>query len=229
MAGVSQLVLPPLASAPLHAMLIREKRFFGAISGQIGMREIWLKPNQRALTASIVMPLAVILVAALMLTGVLGEIHWVIQGIAGGFAMVSVFAVTVLIKWFCHPRLAYQDGELLVNLNAGPAVRVPIDLVEVFFAGQSNSHMPKPVHQESGQLPESRTVVVRLAERAKDYHSRTVMPRLGSWEQGYIVVRGTWCEPIDREVIKRLNQRLIAVHRELRDSDSTELTEEETP
>lgn len=180
------------------------------------MRDVWLKPNQRALTASIVMPLAIIVVAALMLTGVLGDVHWVIQGVTGGLALVSGFAVVVLVKWFCHPRLAYEDGVLLVNLNAGPALKVPIDLVEVFFAGQSNSHMPKTVQQTKSVTPESRTIVVRLAERATQYHSRTVMPRLGSWEQGYIVVRGTWCEPINREVIKRLNKQLVAAHRTIR-------------
>ena len=42
------------------------------------------------------------------------------------------------------------------------------------------------------------------------------MPRLGSWEHGYIVVRGTWCEPINREVIKGLNKRLVAAHRAIR-------------
>ena len=70
------------------------------------MRDVWLKPNQRALTASIVMPLAIIVGAALMLTGVLGDVHWVIQGVTGGLALVSGFAVVVLVKWFCHPRLA---------------------------------------------------------------------------------------------------------------------------
>ena len=180
------------------------------------MRDVWLKPNQRALTASIVMPLAIIVVAALMLTNVLGDVHWVIQGVTGGLALVSVFAVVVLVKWFCHPRLAYEDGVLLVNLNAGPALKVPIDLVEVFFAGQSDSHMPKTVQQTNSVTPESRTIVVRLAERATQYHSRTVMPRLGSWEHGYIVVRGTWCEPINREVIKRLNKQLVAAHRVVR-------------
>ena len=180
------------------------------------MRDVWLKPNQRALTASIVMPLAIIVGAALMLTGVLGDVHWVIQGVTGGLALVSGFAVVVLVKWFCHPRLAYEDGVLLVNLNAGPALKVPIDLVEVFFAGQSDSHMTKTFQQTNSVTPESRTIVVRLAERATQYHRRTVMPRLGSWEHGYIVVRGTWCEPINREVIKGLNKRLVAAHRAIR-------------
>ncbi|MFL2869810.1 MAG: hypothetical protein ACJZ8O_03595 [Pirellulaceae bacterium] len=185
------------------------------------MRDVWLKPNQRALTASVIMPLAIIVLAALMLTGVLGDVHWVIQGVTGGLALVSVFAVVVLVKWFYHPRLAYEEGMLLVNLNAGPALKVPIDLVEVFFAGQSNSHMPKTVQQSDSVTPESRTIVVRLAERATQYHSRTVMPRLGSWEQGYIVVRGTWCEPINREVIKSLNKQLVAAHRAIRGEQET--------
>jgi len=90
---------------------------------------------------------------------------------------------------------------------------VPIEFVEVFFAGQSETHMPRPRTQTTGPAPESRNVVVRLAERAAQFQQHPVKPSLGSWEDGYIVVRGTWSEPINKDLFRRLNRRLIDIHR----------------
>ena len=55
---------------------------------------------------------------------------------------------------------------------------------------------------------------MRLAEAATEFHQRPVKMSLGSWKEGYIVVRGTWAEPITKEVFKRLNRRLVEVHRQ---------------
>jgi hypothetical protein len=90
---------------------------------------------------------------------------------------------------------------------------VPIEFVEVFFAGQSETHMPRPRTQTKGPAPESRNVVVRLAERASQFQKHPVKPSLGSWEEGYIVVRGTWAEPVNKDLFRRLNRRLIEIHR----------------
>nr|MCS5632665.1 hypothetical protein [Pirellulaceae bacterium] len=67
--------------------------------------------------------------------------------------------------------------------------------------------------QTTGPAPESRNVVVRLAERADQFQQHPVKPSLGSWEEGYIVVRGTWSEPINKDLFRRLNRRLIDIHR----------------
>jgi hypothetical protein len=55
---------------------------------------------------------------------------------------------------------------------------------------------------------------VRLAESAQDWKHRDVRPAFGHWCEGYITIRGSWCEPINEGLMKRLNQRLVAVQRE---------------
>ena len=88
-------------------------------------------------------------------------------------------------------------------------MRIPIDIVEVFFMGQGPSKLGH------GQVDDAETqnVVVRLAEAAKEWHHFDVKPALGHWCDGYIILRGAWCEPINAQVLERLNKRLVAVKR----------------
>jgi hypothetical protein len=87
---------------------------------------------------------------------------------------------------------------------------VPIDAVEVFFLGQGASELPNL----RGREPETQNVVVRLAESATEWKHRDVRPALGQWCEGYITLRGSWCEPITRDVMQRLNRRLAELQRE---------------
>ncbi len=57
-------------------------------------------------------------------------------------------------------------------------------------------------------------VVLRLAERADDAHDRDVTSALGAWRDGYITIRGTWCEVINAELLETLNARLADVNRQ---------------
>jgi len=59
----------------------------------------------------------------------------------------------------------------------------------------------------------SKTVVMRLAESAHQWQYVDVNPKLGSWCDGYVTLRGTWCEPLSLEVVIRLNRRLADAHR----------------
>jgi hypothetical protein len=38
-----------------------------------------------------------------------------------------------------------------------------------------------------------------------------VKPSLGTWCGGYVTIRGTWCEPLQPDLIRRLNRRLKEV------------------
>lgn len=128
-------------------------------------------------------------------------------GIAAGLLLVGR-----ILWWLRVPRLAYEDGQLLVYLDSATPTRVPIDIVECFFLGQGASELPKL----DGRDAETQNVIVRLAESAKDWRHRDVHPSIGHWCEGYITLSGAWCEPIDGESLKRLNARLVAVHREQR-------------
>jgi hypothetical protein len=127
--------------------------------------------------------------------------------------LVAVFGFLLLFTaWSSslQPRLAYGDEQLLVYLRAGKPRSIPIEVVECFFLGQA----PSLLGRASSDVDEpTSTVVVRLAESAAAWKQFDVNARLGRWCDGYITIRGTWCEPITVDLLKSLNHRLAVVHR----------------
>jgi len=175
------------------------------------MSEVWLRNNRRALLVGMILPglwLAIGL-AALATSLASGQAWWV-TAMAAIVSLLPMWLLAGLVLALSRPRLAYEEGELLVYVDAYRPTRVPIEIVEVFFLGQGPSELPKL----AGREPETQNVVVRLAESAADWKRREVRPALGQWCEGYITLRGAWCEPITREVMQRLNRRLAEVHRE---------------
>ena len=72
------------------------------------------------------------------------------------------------------------------------------------------------VRMEAKDSPASLgTVVVRLAEKAEAWRRGRIHPLVGSWCDGYIILRGTFCEPLSVEVVHRLNRLLAESHRAL--------------
>jgi hypothetical protein len=174
--------------------------------------EIWLRTNRRALWVALVVTL---LVAAAVVAGAVvfasqGEGRAYLLFLAGLFAGGCLLFVAALLYQMNLPRLAYASGELWVYLESATPTRVPIDIVEFFFVGQGSSQLPAADDAPA----KSRTVVVRLAESAIEWHDRTVKPQWGEWREGYIILRGTWCEPLNPEVLNRLNRRLREVKQE---------------
>jgi hypothetical protein len=175
--------------------------------------EVWLHGNRRVYAIALIPGVIILCGSLLVLTNAFFSAPlWlrVIAAILCGFAGVTN---TSLLLWLKRPLLAYSGGHLLVYLRPPQIVRVPIEFVEVFFAGQSETHLPRPRTQTTGPAPESRNIVVRLAEQATQFQQHPLKPSLGSWEDGYIVVRGTWSEPINKDLFRRLNRRLIEIHR----------------
>jgi hypothetical protein len=112
-------------------------------------------------------------------------------------------------QWTRRPRLAFEPDDLLVYLRDWTPERVPVEVVESFFRGNSATMLPA---NESARV-KTMTIVARLAEARTDWHSRPTRAALGEWKDGYIVVRGTWCEPITADLLRDLNKRLAAAHR----------------
>ena len=140
-------------------------------------------------------------------------------------ALVAIWLwlrVIMLINHAYLPRLAYQRGDLLVFLRYRRPWRVPVSQVECFFLGQGDSMLASARESETSETPtKTRTIVVRLAEAAKDWQARDVRPELGRWCDGYITIRGTWCEPMSPELVKQLNSRLVKIHRHQRQEKAT--------
>jgi hypothetical protein len=118
---------------------------------------------------------------------------------AMGGAVVLLLAIQMR-----QPRLAYEEGHLLVFLQGTRPIRVPIEIVECFLLGQAPTLLPGKKHEHS----ETASVVIRLNETAVDWIHRDVKPALGKWCEGYITIRGTWCEPLSVPLINRLNAQL---------------------
>lgn len=173
------------------------------------MQETWLRTNRRILLLGMILPGVLILggliAAALNQSGGTPWLRYVGFAVAGlGLALFGI-----LVPQLARPRLAYADGQLLVYLRAGQPFRVPVQIVECFFMGTGAGQLPGAVGQE---VP-LRNLVVRLAEKATDYHHRDVKAAFGRWDDGYIVLHGAWCEPLHLEVVKRLNSRLAEAQR----------------
>jgi hypothetical protein len=128
-------------------------------------------------------------------------VGWTLAGMAG-------LLVVGLIDQLRRPRIAYADGHVLFNLGAGRPAPVPVEVVEAFFLGQGSAHLPT----FGGRPAETVNLVARLSQKAPQYAHMAVKPALGAWCDGYVTIRGTWCERLDNEVVRRLNRRLREIH-----------------
>ncbi|HEY2413541.1 MAG TPA: hypothetical protein VGI40_14925, partial [Pirellulaceae bacterium] len=163
------------------------------------MSEVWLKTNRRALVLGMVFPAVVCVVSWAGFGWCLGTgRHWALQLILLTVGVVALWMVGVMVYAMMRPRVGYELGELLVFLEPTQATRVPIEIVEVFFLGQGPSELPRL----KGREPETQNVIIRLAESAADWKHRDVRPAIGHWCEGYITIRGSWCERITPEVMR---------------------------
>jgi hypothetical protein len=172
--------------------------------------EVWLRTNARAVGFGTVLPTAVALLGLLLLVGLPDHAPGAWMRVAGIVMLLAGGAtVAALLLQLRKPRLAYCDRHLLVGLRSGAPIRVPIEFVECFWLGQAPSLLPGKRHAHS----ETAAVVIRIAESAEAWHHQEVKPQLGKWCEGYVTIRGTWCEPLSIPLVNRLNQRLAEVSR----------------
>ena len=171
------------------------------------MAEVWLQPNRRALWTTLLTFAAIGVVALAASWWFEPMVVRIACGVVALLALLMVGASTVELR---RPRIAYRDGQVLFNLRGSEPAAVPAEVVEAFFLGQGPAHLPT-IRTEP---PECVNLVARLSEKAPEWAKVEVKPALGAWCEGYVTIRGTWCEPLTGEVIRRLNRRL----RELRET-----------
>jgi hypothetical protein len=170
------------------------------------MRETWLQSNRRAILLGCVPPLILAAIGGWLLSapaiGAATVLRWI------GFALLAIglAVVAILVSNLRRPRVAFGDGHVLFYLRSGPPIAVPVEIVEAFFAGQGPAHLPGVAKQ-----PQTVNLVARLSQRHTEWARQDVKPALGNWCDGYVTIRGAWCEPLSGEIIRKLNRRLKEV------------------
>ena len=182
------------------------------------MQQILLRSNRRIGTLALISAALVVLLAIVVVY--FASLPW-LRWLAVLVAVLSVLAL-VLAFWFRQfPRMAIVGEELLIHARAlRSPIRVPLEYVEVFFLGQGAVQGAEPGHPPDYQGAVAANVVVRLAEKDKSWHQRSVNQWLAVWEDGYITLRGLWCENIDQHLMKDMNASLVQAKRLLRQGAS---------
>lgn len=178
------------------------------------MPKILLRSNRRFGTLGI--SLAVILATVCCVVAASTSNPWLF---AAASALATLGAVVALQAglFLATPRVAIDERELLLYVRSlRKPFRVPLDVVEVFFIGQGAVSGTEPGQPREYEGAVAANVIVRLAESAPEWHLRTVNPWLAVWSDGYVTIRGLWCENIDQELLKAMNGTLIAAKRNRR-------------
>jgi len=171
------------------------------------MFEVWLRSNRRVLLLALV-PASLLLGAGVLMLVRLDGL--VVRSFGWALCAAGLVSMVGLLRQLRQPRVAYRTGEVLFYLRAGGPICVPLPVVEAFFLGQGSAHLSGVVQQAT----KTTNLVARLSQRAPQWAQVEVKEALGKWCESYVTMRGTWCEPLNGEVIRRINRRLAEVTRE---------------
>jgi hypothetical protein len=173
------------------------------------MYETWLRPNRRAIVLGCVPPLIVACIGVWLACAppISAADFWRATGLF--LIAASVAMIGILLNQLSKPRIGFGAGMVLFYLRGGRPIAVPVAIVESFFFGQGPAHLPAMPKQ-----PKTVNLIARLSQRHTEGASQKVRPSLGKWDEGYVTIRGTWCEPLNGELIRRLNRRLREVTEE---------------
>jgi len=180
------------------------------------MIEVWLRPNRRVLAMALIPAVLLAVVGALLLAAADATL---LRILAGGMVALAAALMLGLVNQLRRPRIGFRDGNVLFYLRAGAPVAVPLEVVEAFFLGQGPAYLP--LSPRNGA--ETVNLVARLSQKAPEWAHVAVKQALGHWCEGYVTIRGTWCEPLNGDVIRRLNHRLRVLHEAARGGE--QLTE----
>lgn len=167
------------------------------------MKQVWLRTNRRVLLW-MAAPLAVL--AAIGAGAIFDpwDVGWAVRGPGIVLALAAGVAFGVTLALARQPRVAFENGRVLVYVRLGRPTAIPVEAVECFLLGQGPALLPGEQYSKTV----ASTVVVRLAERAEEWSHGEFHPLLAAWCDGYITLRGTWCEPLSVDVVNRLNRLL---------------------
>lgn len=119
-------------------------------------------------------------------------------------------------------RLGRRGDALLVRLSPWRTEAVPLAVVECVFPGSQPltgpvlEHVHEATDAGTGPAPTRRvgTLVIRFAERAREWRDRPTFAGWGTWHDGHAIIDGRWCEPLSAAAAQRIGQRLLEAKRE---------------
>jgi hypothetical protein len=177
--------------------------------------DVWLRGNVRPVLglAAVAALVGAALTAAVFLAGGPTAGKW----LAGVYWLVAAGSVAAFAAAAMRPRLVHRidpqaESVLEVRLAPGASHAVPLDAIECFFMGSQRLEADEDVTDDQ---PTHRvgTLVMRVAERAKDWQARPTFAPWGTWREGAIVFDGRWCEPLSVELARRLSGKLVEAKR----------------
>lgn len=190
--------------------------------GFLDSREVWVRGNPRPMVV-----LAAVVCAAVALMALVGQamgLGWLRTTaiVLGGIVVPAVFSLAIVAGL---PRLERIGGRLRVRVAPTHAYDLPLDVVECFFHGAHA--LGRPVEPCTGEAAEHEehapengrrrgTLVVRIAERARDWQERPTFGPWAGWKRGSVVLDGLWYEPLSMERFGELANRLVEAKRSAR-------------
>lgn len=183
--------------------------------------EVWLRGNPRPMIAVAV--IACVAAVALAWAGLVIELPW-LTAVAVSAGGVVASASILLAATAALPRIERRGSDLRLRVAPTRAYDLPIDLVECFFHGAHA--IGRPVEPCTGEASEHEehdescgrrrtTLVVRIAERARDWHERPTFRPWAGWKRGSVVLDGLWYEPLPMEGFAALAERLVQAKRSI--------------
>src|SRR5262245_8803241 len=106
------------------------------------MREVWLRPNRRAIWFGCVPPLAVAALGAWLTGTSPGENDRLVRWTGVVLLVAGLTLAAALLAQLIRPRVAYVDGKVLFYLRGGPPIAVPVGAIEAFFVGRGPVPLP---------------------------------------------------------------------------------------
>lgn len=199
-----------------------------------GTPEVWLGGNPRPVAAAALASAAVVAFLALVESTLRPGVPLASLGMAG-FATIGL---ALLATAAAMPRIERRGASLRVRLAPLASQDLPLEIVECFFFGLvplgrsvepcsgSGSDQPIESREPAPAADRSRadrdgaggrraTLIMRLAEGAREWRSRPSLAVWGIWRHGAIAFDGLWCAPLSPDVAADLTRRLVAARREL--------------
>ncbi|MDX1965219.1 MAG: hypothetical protein SFX18_18890 [Pirellulales bacterium] len=166
--------------------------------------QILLRANHRLAWGALVFPLLLFLIAAV-------TCGWGITTNGTLVVGLGILGLLLALAWgglvwlqLRQPVVVLKQDRLQFYLPGPQPIEVPLEVAECALLGTGVTELPGAPRKDV----QTRNIVFKLAESAEEYAHRDMPLALGKWCMGEVTIRGLYCEPLNLELIQRINQTL---------------------